>query len=357
MTLNDVPTPALLLDRDLFESNLKQMAAHVAGSGKRLRPHAKAHKCIEIAKRQIALGAVGICVATVSEAELMAGAGLTGILLTSPIADTKKCERIASLAPKVSVVVDHERQVCLYAKAAHGAGVALEVLVDIDVGDHRTGVAPLEPALCLVQQIASTSTLTFAGLQAYSVCASHLEDEEARAEYTRRALEPVQQTRDMIETSGIAVPLISGASTGSYEADCRSPALTEIQAGSYPLMDLAYRRIGIGFENALTVLATVVSSNHSDHVTIDAGFKAFSTDRPFGPELLDHDESGYQWAGDEFGYIYPADGCRMQLGDRVRLIPPHCDPTVNLYDRLYVHRGEVVEDVWPIMNRSAAGVT
>jgi D-serine deaminase-like pyridoxal phosphate-dependent protein len=234
-------------------------------------------------------------------------------------------------------------------------GVVLDVFVDIDVGDHRTGVAPLELALRLARCIAASPALRFAGLQAYSVRASHLKGDEERAEYCRSALEPVKRTREMLELSGIAVPVVSGGSTGSLRTDCESPYLDEIQAGSYALMDLAYRHIGIRLENALTVLATVVSSNHPDRVTIDAGFKAFSTDRPFGPEVVQHSASRYEWAGDEFGSIFSENAC-FKLGDRLRLIPPHCDPTVNLYDRIYVHRGEEVVAVWPIMNRLGAGI-
>lgn len=340
MNINDLPTPALLLDIDLFEANLKRMAEHVARSGKRLRPHVKAHKCVEIAKRQIASGAVGVCAATVAEAELMVRAGITSVLLTSPVADPSKCRRMAALAPHVAVVVDDERQVEMYAEAGE-----FDVLVDLDVGDHRTGIAPLASALALVRRIASCPALRFAGLQAYSVRASHTGVEVP--------LDAVQSTREMIEAEGIPVPVITGGSTGSYLVDCESTVLTEVQPGSYALMDLAYRRIGIDFANAMTVLATVVSANQEDRVTIDAGFKAFATDRPFGPEMLGDPDVRYEFAGDEFGFLFRP----MKVGARVRLVPPHCDPTVNLYDRIYVHRGEAVEDVWPVMTRSGGRVS
>lgn len=348
MNIHEVPTPALLLDIALFESNLEWMAQHVAQSGKRLRPHAKAHKCVEIAKRQIAAGAVGICTATVAEAELMVGSGLPNVLLTSPVADRAKCARMAALAAQAAVVVDHERQVRWYSEAAADAGLVLDVLVDLDVGDHRTGIAPNDPAVSLARQIACAKGLRFAGLQAYSVHASHTGENVC--------MDAVQRTRTTIESEGIAVPVVTGGSTGSYGIDWDSPVLTEIQAGSYVLMDLAYRRMDVDFANAMTVIATVISANQRDRVTIDAGFKAFSTDRPFGPEVLDDDVTRYQWAGDEFGYLFPGEGREFRLGDRVRLIPPHCDPTVNLYDRIHVHRGDVVEAVWPIMNRVRAGI-
>jgi D-serine deaminase-like pyridoxal phosphate-dependent protein len=334
--IQDLPTPALLLDADIFAANLARMAA----SGKRLRPHAKAHKCVRIAQEQIRAGAVGVCVATVAEAELMAGAGISGILLTSPVADPLKCVRIARTG--ASVVVDHPRQVEMYQEAAHACGTTLNVLVDIDAGDHRTGAAPCEPAFELAQQITRSSSLSFGGLQAYSVRASHTAGEEQRAEYSAAALAPAVETRQLLESRGIPVPVITGGSTGTWQCDAE---LTESQAGSYALMDLAYSRIGgVDFGHALTVLATVVSVNHSGRVTVDAGFKAFSTDRPFGPQLLNDPSAGYEWAGDEFGYVFGA----FALGEKLRFIPPHCDPTVNLYDRIHVCSGDSVEDVWTV---------
>lgn len=355
MRLQDLSTPALLLDADLFESNIRRMAEHATRAGKKLRPHAKAHKCIEIAERQIAAGAVGVCAATVNEAEMMARGGIKSILLTSPVSDSNKCARIVSLAGKdadVSVVVDHPYQVGLYADEASRAGVKLNVLVDLDVGDHRTGVAPREPALRLVQEILHHPSLMFAGLQAYSVRASHLSEEEGRVEYTANALDAARQTQEMLEASGISTPAITGGSTGNYAAEAVLPYVTELQAGSYALMDVAYRRLAINFSNALTVLGTVISANHPDRVTVDAGFKAFSTDRPFGPDIVDLEGCHYAWAGDEFGYVFLDESkSQIRLGDRLRFIPPHCDPTVNLYDRIHVFRGDEIQEIWPVMDR------
>lgn len=356
MRVEQLPTPALLLHADIFESNLRRMAEHAVRSGKQLRPHAKAHKCVEIARRQIAAGAVGVCVATVSEAELMARSGIASLLLTSPIADRSKCDRMAALAglvPDVRVVVDHEEQVKLYAAAARANSVTLHVLVDLDVGDHRTGITPGAPALELARTIVGEKELEFGGLQAYSVRASHLSVTEGRSEFSANALQQAADTKVLLQSEGIAVAAITGGSTGTCFADSELPYFTELQAGSYVLMDEAYARIGLTeFGHALTVLATVISANHSDRVTVDAGFKAFSTDRPFGPSVQSLEGARYAWAGDEFGYVF-VDGAahRPRLGDRLRFIPPHCDPTVNLYDRIYLCRGDVVEDVWPVMDR------
>jgi D-serine deaminase-like pyridoxal phosphate-dependent protein len=356
MTIADLSTPALLLDADIFEANIEGMAVAAARAGKNLRPHVKAHKCVEIAKRQIRAGAAGVCVATVEEAELMVSNGIPGVLLTSPVAHPRKCERIADLARTASdlaVVVDHPEQVRMYSDAAERAAILLNVLVDLDVGDHRTGIPPGEPAVEIAKQIAANSNLVFKGLQAYSVRASHLDDPEARADYSSKALSGAQETRYLLISQGIETELISVGSTGSYAADSALPYVTELQAGSYALMDVQYGRIGgVPFGNALTVAAGVISANYPDRVTVDAGFKAFATDRPFGPEIQDFPEARYEWAGDEFGYVFLNQTARRpRLGDRLRFIPPHCDPTVNLYDRIHVCRGNNVEDIWPVMNR------
>jgi D-serine deaminase-like pyridoxal phosphate-dependent protein len=301
-------------------------------------------------------GAAGVCVATVPEAELMARSGIHSLLLTSPIAEQAKCARIAAVAALVQdlmVVVDHPEQVRMYAAEAARLGVTLSVLVDLDVGDHRTGIAPGQPALQLAQAIVAEGSLQFQGLQAYSVRASHLSAAEGVAAYSAVALQHAALTKELIESDGIPAPVITGGSTGTYAADAQLPFMTELQAGSYALMDVAYARIGISeFGHALTVLATVVSANHSDRVTVDAGFKAFATDRPFGPDVENVPGAKHQWAGDEFSYIWVDDAIhRPRLGDRIRFIPPHCDPTVNLYDRIYVCDGDAVLETWSVMDR------
>jgi 3-hydroxy-D-aspartate aldolase len=146
--------------------------------------------------------------------------------------------------------------------------------------------------------------------------------------------------------------ILSGGSTGTWDIDLALPEVTELQAGSYLFMDLDYRRVGADFRHALTVLATVISANHEAFVTVDAGLKAFSTDRGYGPEAANIPGTGYRWGGDEFGYVDVNGGApKPKLGNRVEFIPPHCDPTVNLYDRIHACRGENVEAIWPIMAR------
>ncbi len=342
LTKNQIPTPALLLDLDLLETNLARMAQRAKQSGKQLRPHAKAHKCVEIARRQIEHGACGISVATVAEAELMAKNGIPGILLTSPLADPAKIGRVA--ATGAMAVVDHVRQVEWYEAAASGT---IDLLIDLDVGDHRTGASSPEQALAIARAIGRSPRLRLRGLQAYSVSGSHGATPDERKHISQSAFQTAAGIRDLLSSEGFPTEILSGGSTGSWDIDLDLPDVTEIQAGSYVMMDLAYRRIGIDFEHAMTILATVVSANHDNFVTVDAGFKAFSTDRGYGPEPAKF-EAKYRWGGDEFGYLE----AKLSLGDRVEFIAPHCDPTVNLYHRIYACRGESVEAIWPVMDRS-----
>lgn len=336
-----------MLDLEEFENNLVRMAEAAQRASKGLRPHAKAHKCAEITRRQIAAGASGCCVATVSEAEMLARAGVRGLLLTSPVADVRKMQRVA--ATGAMVAIDHVRQIEWYASAK----TKLDVLVDLDVGDHRTGAANAEQALEIARAVECSPYLTLRGIQAYSVRGSHGGDRPERERICRSAFEIAAETRDAFLRAGLCADIVSGGSTGSWDIDLAWPVLTELQAGSYVLMDLAYRRLGLDFANALRVMVTVISANHADFVTVDGGYKAFSTDRGYGPEPLDLPGAAYRWGGDEFGFLDITEcSTKPGLGDRIEFIPPHCDPTVNLYDSIHVCRGSEVIEIWPVMERS-----
>lgn len=344
-----LPTPALLLDLDKFEANLARMTTRIKESGKSLRPHAKAHKCVEIAKRQIAAGAIGVCVATVAEAELMAGAGIPGLLLTSPVADPVKMARIVDTG--AMVVVDHPQQVAWYDQTAGAAKRKLHVLVDLDVGDHRTGARSPEDAAEIAEAVDQAAHLELRGLQAYSVLGSHAGGLEERKRVSKETFGIAARALGIMLRRGLSTEIVTGGSTGTWEIDTAVQDLTELQCGSFVLMDLAYRREGLDFEHAMSVLATVVSANHPGFVTVDAGYKAFSTDRGYGPEAVDLPGSKYRWGGDEFGYVDREPGT-PKLGSRLEFIPPHCDPTTNLYDRIYACRGEQVEAIWPLKHPS-----
>ncbi len=362
MTRDDIPTPALLLDLDRFEGNLRTLAAHASATGKRLRPHAKTHKCPEIARRQLAAGAIGVVCAKLSEAEVMAVSGIGGLLVSTEIVGDEKIGRLMRLldrAPDVLVVVDHPDNARQLARAAGAAGRTLDVLVDVDVGGCRTGCAPGEPALALARAVVESPALRFRGLQGYAGQCAHVVGWAARREASLEAMTPLVDTRRLLESRGIPVEIVSGGSTGTYNIDSELAGLTELQCGSYCVMDLDYLRIGgksgdrlTDFEMALTVLTTVVSVPAPDRAIVDGGFKAFATDRPFGPEAVERPGIAYEFAGDEHGRLLIRDpGRAPRLGERVEFFPPHCDPTMNLYDRLHAMRGDRVEDVWEISAR------
>ena len=362
MNRDEIPTPALLLDADRFDRNLARMAAHVRATGKNLRPHAKTHRCPDIARRQIAAGALGVACAKLGEAEVMAAAGIRGLLVTTEIvtpAAIARLVRLVETAPDTLVVVDNATNVDALAGAMASKGIVLDVLVDIDVGGRRTGMQPGEPAVALARALTRHRSLRLRGLQGYAGQCAHVMGWAARREASHKAMAPLMETRTQFERAGLPVEIVAGGSTGTYDIDVELPGLTELQSGSYCAMDLDYRRIGsrqgealTDFEMALTVVATVVSVPTADRAMADAGLKAFSTDRPFPPEPVERPGITYEFAGDEHGRLTITDPSRApRLGERIEFFPPHCDPTFNLYDRVYVVRGNAVEHVWPIAAR------
>ena len=361
MHRDEIATPALLLDIDRFERNLARMASHVRAAGKHLRPHAKTHRCPDIAKRQVAAGALGVACAKLGEAEVMARAGVRGLLITTEVvapSAVRRLTRLAGEAPDTMVVIDHPDNVRALAQAAVEDGVTLNVLVDVHVGARRTGTEPGEPALALGRLAAEQRALRLRGLQGYAGQCAHVMGWAARRAASHASMAPLMDTRARFEAAGLPVDIVAGGSTGTYNIDLELPGLTELQAGSYCVMDLDYRRIGgrtaeamTDFEMAITVAATVVSVA-ADRVMVDAGLKAFSTDKPFPPEAVERAGFEYGFAGDEHGRLTLTDPARApKLGERIEFFPPHCDPTFNLYDRVYVVRGTTVEAVWDIAAR------
>jgi D-serine deaminase-like pyridoxal phosphate-dependent protein len=362
LTIHDLCTPALLLDIDQFESNLTKMASYARNAGVNLRPHTKSHKCPAIGRRQIEAGAAGLCVATLSEAEVMAEAGLPGILITSELVGEPKIERLMKLLkchPDIMVVVDNAANVLELGQAAEANKAQVRLLIEIDVGSHRTGAAPGGPALELAQAIAKTRRLKLQGLLGYAGHAAHTVGFENRKAVSEQAMAKVLETQHLLKKNGIEAKLISGGSTGTYNIDSQIEGVSELEVGSYVFMDLDYRRIGgrgsdtyDDFGCALTVLSTVISRSYPDLAVVDAGFKAFSTDKPFTPECKTVGGITYSWGGDEHGKLnLTAADREVCLGERLEFIIPHCDPTVNLCDCLYGVRGQKVEAIWPIAAR------
>jgi 3-hydroxy-D-aspartate aldolase len=361
LTRDDLPTPALMLDMDAFESNVAKMVAHAREHNRALRPHGKTHKCPEVAKALIRAGAVGACTAKISEAEAFAQNGVTGILVTTAVVGKHKIERavrLTSAHPDMIFAADDAQNVRDLNDAAGAGKVGLNLAVDLWVG-RRTGIKPGAAALELAQLIDSLPHVSLAGLQAYAGHASHVIGFQERKKASREAMGPAVETRCLIEAHGIHVPLLTGSSTGTYNIDSEIDGVTELQPGSFMFMDVDYRRIGgqdgpvyRDFHTALSVITTVVSKPADAIAVVDGGFKAFSTDKPFAPEACSLPGLTFSWAGDEHGIIR-MDGASLpvKVGDRIEFIIPHCDPSVNLYDRIYCLRGENVEDVWNIAAR------
>ena len=356
----ELPTPALLIDLDILESNIAKMSAHAKAVGIKLRPHAKSHKCPEIAKRQIAAGAVGVCAATISEAEALANAGINGLLITSPMAGRDKTARLVKLThlqPGTMSVVDNHLHAEQLNEAAEQAGVTLNVLIDIDPGMHRTGIPAGEGAVSLSELIMRLPRLRLRGLQCYSGITAHVIGYEARRAHSLQALTPALDLFAELRKRGLPMEIMTGGSTGTYNIDSEFPGMTELQVGSYVFMDIEYRDIGgkgspvyQDFGHSLTVLTTVVSKSHDGLATVDAGLKAFATDRPFGPEPKSINGVTYHFGGDEHGILtLQQPSQEIQLGEKLEFLVPHCDPNVNLYDYVYGIRGGLVEAVWPIV--------
>ena len=363
MSLDEVDTPALLIDLDAFERNLRRMADAVPPGGKiRLRPHAKTHKSPDIAQAQMALGAVGVCCQKVSEAEVMVDGGIADVLVSNEIAGTAKLRRLAALAQRarIGVCVDDPANVADLASAAAAAGVTLRVLVEIDVGAGRCGIGSGEPALQLAKAIARAPHLEFGGLQAYHGSAQHVRDYGERRAAIQRAASLAADTRDLLRRNGLDCPVITGAGTGSYRLEIETGIYNELQCGSYVFMDADYARnqdasgaVKPEFEHSLFLWATVMSHPARDRAVVDAGLKAFSVDSGL-PTIVDLPEATLDRASDEHGRIVLARPSNaLKVGDKLRLIPGHCDPTVNLHDWYVGIRKSKVEALWPVAARGA----
>jgi D-serine deaminase-like pyridoxal phosphate-dependent protein len=356
---DDIATPALLLDLDRFEANVARMASHLRDRGKAFRPHGKTHKCPEVARRFVEAGAVGSCTARLSEAEVFAAHGLRGLLVTTPVIGASKIARavaLTRLAPDTIFVVESEQNARDLSAEAAREGVDLNIAIDLYFG--RTGVSPGAPAVDLARALNRLPHLHFVGIQAYDGAAAHTTPFDARRARSLGSMKQAVETRRMIEREGLACSVVSGGSTGTYRIDAEVEGVTEIQPGSFAFMDAEYRGIGgpdggeySDFAQALTVAATVISRRPGVAI-VDAGYKAFATDRPFTPVPLDLPGVTYGWAGDEHGRLdLSQSDCDLRVGDRVAFVPPHCDPTVNLYDVIHALRGDAVEGVWTVAAR------
>jgi D-serine deaminase-like pyridoxal phosphate-dependent protein len=363
---SEIDTPALLIDLDAFERNLDAMANEGRRLGIRLRPHAKTHKSPAVAAAQTARGAVGICCQKVSEAEVFVASGIADVLISNEVVGASKIERLARLArhARIAVCADHAEAIEALAAAAGNAGSRVEVLVEIDVGGRRCGVAPGAAAVELAAKIASFPSLSFAGLQAYFGSAQHLRRPEERRAAISSAGAVTAETMRLLVGAGFECKTVGGGGTGTYELEGISRVWNELQPGSYVFMDADYAKNtrdeenpAPAFEHALFVLTTVMSLSQ-DWAVVDAGHKALSNDSGF-PAVWGKPDVSYGRPSDEHGVLdFGTGSWRPYLGEKLLLVPGHCDPTVNLYDwfagvRHFGTPKATVETLWPVAARGA----
>lgn len=345
-------TPALCVDLTTLLRNIKSMAELAHDAGVALRPHIKTHKCPQIAQMTLEAGAAGITCAKVSEAEVMAKAGISDILIANQIVGTFKIQRLVELAKRcrITVAVDDADNARMLSQEATRAGSTLGVLIEIDVGMGRCGVRPMESALVLAREIARLSGLELRGVMGYEGHAVMIPNAQERAQAVQAALGPLVETASLLQSHGLAATIVSAGGTGTAAMTAHFPGVTEIQPGSYATMDARYGGLELGFEPAVTIVAQVISVPSEDRAVLDAGLKSATTE--FGNPVVRWPE-GWRLAhlSEEHGVLRREGGAALALGDRVTLIPTHGCTTNNLHDHFFATRDGVVEAVWPIAAR------
>jgi len=355
-------TPALVLDLEMLDRNIAEMANFARAHNVKLRPHSKTHKSADIAKRQIKAGALGVCCAKLGEAEALAEAGVESVHITSPVVTPQAIARLISLNDKakdVMVVVDHPANAEALAAAAAKGKKPLAVVVDIDPGIHRTGVATPEGVVELVKKVTGLKALKYAGVQFYCGSHQHILSFEERKQKIEERTEYLKGILAKLDAAGLKPGIITGSGTGTHYIDAKLGVFTELQVGSYVFMDHDYNVCDLRgldrptFEQALQIDARVVSANTPGMATVDAGLKAMATEK--GPPMILKGAaagSTTRFMGDEhLAVIAPQGGAAPALAEQVVLTPPHCDPTVNLYEAYHVVKGDTLVEIWPVTAR------
>lgn len=358
-----VTTPALLLDLQVMRENIRYLAAECSRHGMKLRPHAKTHKCAEIAQEQLASGAAGICCATPHEVMALAKGGIRQIHLTTPVGQRRHFERLAALhmdGVDLMVAVDHPDQLSQWEAALATAKRPLPILVDIDIGMGRTGVTSDQAAIDLARLIRQSGCFHYKGVQGYSGMVQHINSYAERREAYGRQLDFLQGVLGALRQAGLTPDIISGGGTGTFGIDVERGIFTESQAGSYIFMDVEYNDVQLfqdrdnPYKTALLLRTSVVNNKVPGQLTINAGFKSFATDGPLAKiNMPSHHDDRYELYGDEFGRIVLGDSAASSysVGGYVDLVTPHCDPTINLHDCYHVIEGDTIVDIWPIIAR------
>ncbi len=357
----ELDTPALCVDLDKFERNIAGMRTKLAGTGVASRPHAKTHKCPEVAKRQLAGGSIGICTAKLSEAEVFAANGIDSIVMTTSNVSANKIRRAMELRqrhPQFVQAVDYPQNARDLNDAAKAAGIVADVVIDVAVGT-RSGVPAGDQAIALAQLVDTLPNLKLRGMLSYDGGAQHIKGYKNRLDQTLNRFAPSVETFERMKKSGLNTEIFSGGGTGTYNILPKAGGVTDVQVGSYIFMDCQYLDIGgesnesvyTDFEPSLTVVTTVLNTYFPKSITTDAGAKALTLNKP-GPWVIGEKGFDYNAGSDEFGVIkYETAQRSYKVGDKLELIVPHCDPAVNEYDQMYAIRNDRVEAVWPILAR------
>jgi D-serine deaminase-like pyridoxal phosphate-dependent protein len=352
MNRSGIPTPALVLDLAALDRNIARMAAFFADGACRLRPHFKAHKTPAIAKRQLAAGScTGLTCATVGEAAIAAEL-CDDVLIANEVVSDRKCARVAELARRVRVTtaVDSLAGLAAMSQAARTAGACVGVLVDLNVGQGRCGVEPGEAAVVLARHAAQSDGVMLRGVMGYEGHLQPVRDRAERENRTRAAMRGLVNTASLLRSSGLSCDVVSAGGTGTYDISGRIEGITEIQAGSYALMDTDYAGVGVPFEPAFHVLGTVVSRPTRDRCVADCGHKSMTKDHG-NPRVRGIEGASVISLNDEHATIALPTDSTVSIGDLIEVLPSHVDPTINLHDVFYVVEGERVVDIWPIAAR------
>lgn len=362
--LDALDTPSMIVDLDLMEANIKNLFSTLLPTGRNIRPHLKTTKCAALAERLVAAGAKGCCVAKISEAEAITAAGFNGgedgILITCEIVGAVKVRRLVELFRRhrnIRIVVDSEVGASAIndaiAKEGADIGQPITTLIDLDVGLHRTGVAPGDPAMKLAKHVATLPHLRLIGVQGYEGHLQHLHGKEDRMKQCLESMHILTSTADQLREAGFTIDVVTTGGTGTAEFCATVPGVTELQPGSFIFMDTDYRNaVGGFYGNSLTLLSTVISKQAPNSVTIDTGLKSLTTDSG----LAECKDTRYRHAnlGDEHGSLTwdgGSDAPVLNVGDRVEMVPSHIDPTINLHDYYFAYRKGIIEEIWTVDSR------
>ncbi len=358
-TIDALDTPSMIIDLPLMEANIAKLMGAFRGKNVSVRPHLKTVKSPQLAQLLLQAGAIGGCVAKVSEAEVMARAGIEDLLITSEIVGKPKLARLVALVrehPKVKVVVDSLTGVHALNQAMQDAELHVNVLLDVNVGQNRCGVASGQEAVALAQSIGNMSNVHLIGVQGYEGHLQHIHDTGERERLCRAAMQLLTTTAQQLKAMGFPIEIVTTGGTGTAEICASCEGITEVQPGSFIFMDTDYRNaLGSIYTNALTILSTVISRPTPERAVVDAGLKSLSIDSGMAePQGLPG--VTYRPGGDEHGILtwdagMPTPSSRLDVGERIAFIPSHIDTTINLHDTYYAYRDGKIEAIWPVATR------